>query len=110
MQELIADSQGQLHDVFTRTYGVLYERNSQLFRKYFLDLKMYYLKGNISLQEKTMSFFTTLYKKMFEVSWLFNAKLARCFAIISKLFISVDVMVRPKIFRNVNLYYYEQHP
>lgn len=67
IQELISNSQGQLHNIFTRTYGVLYERNALLFRKYFRQLKTYYQRGNINLQEATSRFFTTLYQKMFQV-------------------------------------------
>jgi hypothetical protein len=66
---LITDSQSQLHDVFTRTYGVLYERNSALFGNYFERIRSYYQSGaGGNLQEVTMTFFTELYEKMFQVN------------------------------------------
>ena len=65
---LIGDSQRQLHDVFTRTYGVLYERNSALFADYFRRIRSFYSRGaGGSLQEATVKFFTELYRKMFQV-------------------------------------------
>ena len=67
MSSLIKDSQRQLHDIFTRTYGVLYERNAFLFREYFRQLKDYYFKGENNLQEDTLRFFSQLYEKMFQV-------------------------------------------
>ena len=81
MHKLIGDSQRQLHDVFTRTYGVLYERNSALFADYFRRIRSFYSRGAAatgaggggggragSLQEATLKFFTELYRKMFQVS------------------------------------------
>ena len=77
---MIGDSQRQLHDVFTRTYGVLYERNSALFADYFRRIRSFYSRGAAgtgaggsggragSLQEATLKFFTELYRKMFQVS------------------------------------------
>ena len=69
VNKLIGDSQRQLHDVFTRTYGVLYERNSALFADYFRRIRSFYSRGDGgSLQEATLKFFTELYRKMFQVS------------------------------------------
>ena len=83
MHKLIGDSQRQLHDVFTRTYGVLYERNSALFADYFRRIRSFYSRGAAaaagtgggggssragSLHEATLKFFTELYRKMFQVS------------------------------------------
>ena len=69
VNKLIGDSQRQLHDVFTRTYGVLYERNSALFADYFRRIRSFYSRGaGGSLQEATVKFFTELYRKMFQVS------------------------------------------
>ena len=68
VNRLIGDSQRQLHDVFTRTYGVLYERNSALFADYFRRIRSFYSRGaGGSLQEATVKFFTELYRKMFQV-------------------------------------------
>ncbi len=70
MHELISMSQGQLHDTFTKTYGVLYKRNAMLFVEYFRELRSFYRKGNVNLQEFTSAFFATLYQKMFQVNSL----------------------------------------
>ncbi len=40
--DLLRSSHGQLHDTFTRTYGVLYERNASLFRRFFDALREFY--------------------------------------------------------------------
>ena len=69
VHKLIGDSQRQLHDVFTRTYGVLYERNSALFADYFRRIRSFYSRGaGGSLQDATLKFFTQLYRKMFQAS------------------------------------------
>lgn len=67
VQDIIGRSRKQLHDIFTRTYGVLYERNAYLFREYFHELKTYYLKGDVNLVGATNNFFSRLYQKMFQV-------------------------------------------
>ena len=53
--------------MFTRTYGVMYQKNAEVFQEYFQDLKIYYDKGNLNPEDSTYSFFTTLYQKMFKV-------------------------------------------
>lgn len=67
MEQLFVDSQKQFDDIFTRTYGVLYERNAFVFREYFRELRHYYQRGRTNLAEATATFFTTLYQKMFQV-------------------------------------------
>ena len=32
----------QFYDIFTKIYGVMYQNNSQVFKNYFNDLKLYY--------------------------------------------------------------------
>ena len=53
--------------MFTRTYGVMYQKNADVFQEYFRDLKVYYDKGILSPADSTSSFFNTLYQKMFKV-------------------------------------------
>ena len=55
--------------MFTRTYGVIYQKNAHVFQKYFSDLKIYYDKGNLSPADSTSSFFNALYQKMFQVNY-----------------------------------------
>ena len=42
MVELVISSHRQLNETFTRTYGVLYERNADLFRDFFADIGKFY--------------------------------------------------------------------
>ena len=37
--ELIEKSNRELHDMFTRTYGMIYQQNSQVFHELFGDLR-----------------------------------------------------------------------
>ena len=67
MMELFSDSQRQFHQIFTQTYGVLYERNARLFKEYFYQLKRYFIYGKVSVHEATGTFFSSLYQKMFQV-------------------------------------------
>lgn len=53
--------------MFLQTYGLLYERNSEIFTDMFKQLEIYYLNGTIELNEVFDSFFHLLYSKMFQV-------------------------------------------
>ena len=64
---LLSKAQREFHDMFTRTYGVMYQNNAQVFQNYFDDLKVYYDKGILSPVDSTNSFFNSLYQKMFKV-------------------------------------------
>ena len=66
---LLNKAQREFHDMFTRTYGVIYQKNAQVFQNYFRDLKIYYDKGNLSPADSTSSFFNALYQKMFQVNF-----------------------------------------
>ena len=67
---LLNKAQREFHDMFTRTYGVIYQKNAHVFQNYFKDLKVYYDKGNLSPADSTSSFFNSLYQKMFQVNLL----------------------------------------
>lgn len=64
---LLNKAQREFHEMFTRTYGVMYQNHVKVFQEYFQDLKIYYDKGNLNPADSTSSFFTTLYQKMFKV-------------------------------------------
>ena len=53
--------------MFTRTYGIIYQKNADVFQEYFTELKAYYDKGNVNLVDATQTFFGTLYQRMFQV-------------------------------------------
>ena len=64
---LLNKAQREFHDMFTRTYGVMYQNNAEVFQNYFNDLKVYYDKGILNPVDSTNSFFNSLYQKMFKV-------------------------------------------
>ena len=64
---LLNKAQREFHDMFTRTYGIMYQKNAEVFQEYFKDLKVYYDKGAINPATSTTTFFNTLYQKMFQV-------------------------------------------
>ena len=64
---LLNKAQREFHEMFTRTYGVMYQNNADVFQEYFQDLKIYYERGMLNPADSTSSFFNTLYQKMFKV-------------------------------------------
>merc|ERR1719474_79977 len=64
---LLNKAQRSFHDMFTRTYGIIYQRHANVFQDYFKELKVYYDKGNLDLSHTTSKFFNVLYQKMFQV-------------------------------------------
>ena len=64
---LLTKAQRGFHEMFTRTYGVMYQKNAVVFQDYFRDLKVYYDKGTLDLTNTTNTFFNVLYQKMFQV-------------------------------------------
>ena len=69
--ELLTHSKRDFHFMFKKTYGILYERNSDVFTDFFKDLEDYYEKGDLDLEVALNHFFTALYQRMFTV---FNAQ------------------------------------
>lgn len=55
------------HDMFKKTYGMMYEQNSYLFQDLFRDLEKYYDAGNTNIVEVLENFFSVLCQKMFTV-------------------------------------------
>lgn len=66
-KEMLANSKAEFHEMFKRTYGVIYEQNSYVFSDLFNELENYYIRGKVDLAEAMDSFFNTLYQKMFTV-------------------------------------------
>lgn len=66
-KELLSESKREFHEMFKRTYGVIYEQNSQVFSDLFSELEGYYARGKVDLLEAMDTFFNTLYQKMFTV-------------------------------------------
>ncbi|KAK2157535.1 hypothetical protein LSH36_189g03063 [Paralvinella palmiformis] len=65
--ELLDNAKRDLHEMFVRTYGLLYQQNSRVFIDLFHDLKSYYKGRDINLLDALDNFFSTLLQKMFEL-------------------------------------------
>ena len=65
--ELLDNAKRDLHDMFVRTYGLLYQQNSHVFTDLFNDLRKYYKGSDINLLDALDNFFSTLMQKMFEL-------------------------------------------
>ncbi|XP_063992834.1 glypican-6 [Diachasmimorpha longicaudata] len=80
-KELLAASKKGFHEMFKKTYGILYEQNSYVFTDLFKELENYYTKGTVNLDEAMDNFFNTLYQKMFTVlnsQYKFDDKYLEC--------------------------------
>ncbi|KAL1140381.1 hypothetical protein AAG570_000313 [Ranatra chinensis] len=78
---MLAKSKREFHEMFKRTYGIIYEQNSYVFTDLFDELERYYAKGRVDLIEAMDNFFNTLYQKMFTVlnaQYNFNDKYLEC--------------------------------
>lgn len=51
-KELLATSKTGFHDMFKRTYGVIYEQNAYLFTDLFKELENYYARGTVSTDQR----------------------------------------------------------
>ena len=69
--DLLVKSKLKFHKLFQKTYGIIYERNSDVFIDFFRDLESYYDEGKVNLEDALRGFFTHLYQRMFTV---FNAQ------------------------------------
>ncbi|CAL7939630.1 unnamed protein product [Xylocopa violacea] len=80
-KELLATSKKGFHEMFKKTYGILYEQNAYLFTDLFKELENYYAKGTVDLDDTMDNFFNTLYQKMFTVlnsQYKFDNKYLEC--------------------------------
>jgi glypican 6 len=65
--ELLDNAKRDLHEMFVRTYGLLYQQNSYVFTDLFKDLRDYYKGRDTNLLDALDNFFSTLLQKMFEL-------------------------------------------
>ncbi|XP_072764642.1 glypican-6 isoform X2 [Anoplolepis gracilipes] len=80
-KDLLAASKRGFHEMFKKTYGILYEQNAYVFTDFFNELENYYTKGTVDLDEAMDNFFNTLYQKMFTVlnsQYNFDSKYLEC--------------------------------
>uniref|UniRef100_A0A8C6S8D3 Glypican 4 n=1 Tax=Neogobius melanostomus TaxID=47308 RepID=A0A8C6S8D3_9GOBI len=68
-KELLVNSEKSLHKMFTRTYGMMYVQNSELFKNFFADLTRYYVSGSpaINLESMMADFWAELLERMFRL-------------------------------------------
>ncbi|KAL5004606.1 hypothetical protein ScPMuIL_018062 [Solemya velum] len=79
--ELLDNAKSDLHEMFVKTYGLLYQQNSYVFTKLFDDLRGYYKGSNINLLEALDRFFMILLQKMFGLlnsQYSFDEKYLNC--------------------------------
>lgn len=66
-KELLDNAERSLHDMFTRTYGVMYVQHAELFKQFFQDLKRYYVSGGVNLEQMLSEFWAGLLERMFKL-------------------------------------------
>ncbi|XP_018330772.1 glypican-6 isoform X2 [Agrilus planipennis] len=66
-RELMENSKKEFHEMFKRTYGVIYLQNSFVFTDFFQELENYYATGRNRLSDVLDQFFGLLYQRMFVV-------------------------------------------
>lgn len=80
-RSLLSSTKVNLHNLFIDTYGIVYERNTEIFTEMFANLEQYYATGQIMLTRTMEEFFVRLYQKIFQVfnvSKSFNADYLQC--------------------------------
>ncbi|XP_059049274.1 glypican-1 [Achroia grisella] len=66
-RKLLDSSRHSFHNMFKRTYGMIYEQHSYIFIDFFDQLEKYYNKGDTNFEQMMDKFFTILYEKLFAV-------------------------------------------
>ena len=65
--ELLVKAKDDLHFMFLKTYGNLYQQNAYIFAGLFEDLRSYYKGRDRNLMDVMNNFFSTLFQKMFRL-------------------------------------------
>ncbi|XP_063046277.1 glypican-4 [Engraulis encrasicolus] len=68
-RELLDNAEKSLHDMFVRTYGQMYIKNAELFKRFFLQLRRYYERGGaaVNLDSMLADFWAELLERMFRL-------------------------------------------
>ncbi|XP_036404555.1 glypican-4-like [Megalops cyprinoides] len=68
-RELLNNAERSLHDMFVRTYGLMYVKNAELFKHFFAELKRYYASGSaaVNLDAMLADFWAELLERMFRL-------------------------------------------
>lgn len=65
-RNLLSGSKISLHNMFSDTYGMKYEKNTEIFTSMFESLEQYYANGQVKLTKSMETFFERLYQKIFQ--------------------------------------------
>ncbi|XP_071159085.1 glypican-6-like [Mytilus edulis] len=65
--ELLHNAKKDLHEMFVKTYGLLYRENAEIFTQLFEDLLKYYKGTDKSLTSTLDKFFENLLRRMFQL-------------------------------------------
>nr|XP_015207228.1 PREDICTED: glypican-4-like [Lepisosteus oculatus] len=66
-RELLDKAGLSLHNMFVRTYGLMYVENAELFKHFFQELRRYYVAGGVSLEQMLAEFWAELLERMFRL-------------------------------------------
>uniref|UniRef100_A0AAY4D6J7 Glypican 4 n=1 Tax=Denticeps clupeoides TaxID=299321 RepID=A0AAY4D6J7_9TELE len=68
-RELLTNAEQSLHSMFVRTYGMMYMKNAELFKRFFQDLQRYYVHGAtaVNLDSMLSDFWAELLERMFRL-------------------------------------------
>ncbi|XP_051505990.1 glypican-4 [Myxocyprinus asiaticus] len=68
-RELLNNAEKSLHDMFVRTYGLMYVKNAELFKHFFHELRRYYSHGSsaVNLDDMLAEFWAELLERMFRL-------------------------------------------
>ncbi|XP_012722288.2 glypican-4 isoform X1 [Fundulus heteroclitus] len=68
-RELLKNSEVSLHNMFVRTYGMMYMDNAELFKDFFASLTQYYASGSaaVNLDSMLSDFWADLLERMFRL-------------------------------------------
>lgn len=82
-RNLMNNSKREFHEMFKKTYGVIYLQHSFVFTDFFEELDRYYNSGRVRLAEALDTFFGILYQRMFTVinaQYQFDDRYLECVA------------------------------
>ncbi|XP_031343007.1 glypican-6-like, partial [Photinus pyralis] len=82
-RNLMNNSKREFHEMFKKTYGVIYLQHSFVFTDFFEELERYYNSGRVRLAEALDTFFGILYQRMFTVinaQYQFDDRYLECVA------------------------------
>jgi hypothetical protein len=63
--QLLNTTKANLHRMLMKTYGLLYQQNSQIFFDMFRNFREFYVKGKVNLPQVLDDFFASLFQRIF---------------------------------------------